>query len=423
MPNDRLPLYKQIQNEFKRRIAAGKLRAGDRIPTELELMAAFNVSRITVANAMSQLAKEGWIYRIPGKGSFVGQAAENAGTTTENGRHYEETSSPGEPFASPAPGAETAAGPGGRVSEQTSASEAFTGSRRASGQPPAAPGRIIGFIVPTANDFFALRLIRGMNGLLADTPYSLHIVLTNDSKAKEKEAIADLLRMGAAGLIIFPVDTVSYNEEILALKVSGFPFVLIDCYLPGVETHFVCSDSRQGAELAVAHLWDLGHRAIAVCSDSPLQTITVQDRLAGYMDALKRRGALIDPALILSEFTISAKEVEDGGHMLHRYVGSRLATAYITLNSTLGSHIAAIARQLNLNIPGDLSIVAFDDPSPGLDRSARFTHIAQSEEEIGRQATRILLDALEGKSRPNDYRKVVLEPRLIPGTTSGPAAR
>jgi len=389
MNNERQPLYMQIQNYFKRRINSGQLQAGDQIPTERELMAAFSVSRITVANALAQLAKEGWIYRVPGKGSFVGKDVSSLGITqeTDRGKEADNAEKPG---YSPARGAEAAA----------------------------SSGKTIGFIVPSVNDFFALRLIRGINDVLRGTPYFLNIVLTNESKEREREAIAELIRMGAVGLIIFPVDAEAYNEEILALKVNRFPFVLIDRYLPGVETHFVCSDSRKGAELAVSRLWELGHRDIAVCSDSPLQTITVQDRIAGYMDALKQKGALINPALMLTEFSIGAHDVEQGGHMLHRYIGSRLATAYITLNSTLGSHIAAIAAKLNMSVPGDLSIVTFDDPSPGLDNRARFTHVAQSEEEIGKQATRILLDALnEG---PGEYRQVVLEPFLVEGTTTGP---
>jgi len=398
MNNERQPLYVQIQNHFKRLIGEGELRTGDKIPTEQELMAAFNVSRITVANALSQLAKEGWIHRIPGKGSYVGRDLSGSANTVQSETvqsetvQHEKTGNDEQPVPPP--------------SQRTEA--------------VAASGKMIGFVVPSINDFFALRLIRGINSVLGGTPYYLNIVLTNESEEREREAISELLRMGAVGLIIFPIDATTYNEEILALKVNRFPFVLIDRYLRGVETHFVCSDSSQGAELAVSHLWELGHRDIAVCSDSPLQTVTVQDRIAGYMDALKRRGALINPALLLTDFTLNAQDVEDGAHMIHRYIGSRLATAYITLNSTLGTRLAAVAEFLNMSVPGDLSIVTFDDPSPGLDNRARFTHIAQSEEEIGRQATRILLDALSENF--NDYRQIVLEPRLIAGRTTGPLA-
>lgn len=73
MQNERKPLYMQIQQHFKEMILQGKLRENDKIPSEKELMEQFDVSRITVANALMQLAKDGWIYRIPGRGSFVSE--------------------------------------------------------------------------------------------------------------------------------------------------------------------------------------------------------------------------------------------------------------------------------------------------------------------------------------------------------------
>ncbi|MFC4597704.1 GntR family transcriptional regulator [Cohnella hongkongensis] len=397
MSNDRQPLYLQIQNHFKRSITEGLLKEGDQIPTEQELMKIFSVSRITVANAITQLAKQGWVYRIPGKGTFVGKIAEKKPD-------------------------ESAAAEAGSDKAPDGAEEVPAFAER-----PPAPSpptrRMIGFVIPSVSDFFALRLIRGINSVLDGTSYCLNIVLTNHSKAREKEAIAELVRFGAAGLIIFPVDAEAYNEEILTLKVNRFPFVLVDRYMPGVATHFVCSDSRKGAQLAVSHLWAHGHRSIAICSNSPIQTITVQERLAGYMDALKLKGSLINPELILTGSKMGGGGAGEEGRSLRRFIASRLATAYIALNSTLGTQIAGIARGLGLDIPEDLSIVTFDDPSPGLDGQANFTHIAQSEEEIGRQAMRILLDALRLGSGADDFREIILEPQLVVGATSGPCPR
>jgi GntR family transcriptional regulator of arabinose operon len=110
------------------------------------------------------------------------------------------------------------------------------------------------------------------------------ILLSEGNLEKEKEAIMTLKEIGAEGLLIFPVDEEQYNEEILSMKFAGFPFVLIDRYLPGVETN-----------------------CIAICSDSPLQTVTMQERIDGYMNAL------IDPELVVRQTTGRAprKRVEN----------------------------------------------------------------------------------------------------------------
>ena len=63
--------YKIIQDDILEHITNGKLSAGARIPTEAELMKKYNVSRITVQRALSELKLQGVITRKPRAGTFV----------------------------------------------------------------------------------------------------------------------------------------------------------------------------------------------------------------------------------------------------------------------------------------------------------------------------------------------------------------
>lgn len=65
-------LYLQIFDEFRERIYKGALRPGEQIPSERELCEIYKVSRITVRQAIYEAIKEGLLYRIQGKGTFVG---------------------------------------------------------------------------------------------------------------------------------------------------------------------------------------------------------------------------------------------------------------------------------------------------------------------------------------------------------------
>lgn len=67
----RRPLYAMLVDHLRTEIAAGRLRAGDRIPNEVELARAHRVSRITVRHALSLLRDQGLIERFPRRGSFV----------------------------------------------------------------------------------------------------------------------------------------------------------------------------------------------------------------------------------------------------------------------------------------------------------------------------------------------------------------
>ena len=70
------PLYYQIKNILKSRILSNELRGNGRLPTEAELCMEYNVSRVTVRQALSELMKDGLIYRDRGKGTFVTEGVE-----------------------------------------------------------------------------------------------------------------------------------------------------------------------------------------------------------------------------------------------------------------------------------------------------------------------------------------------------------
>lgn len=74
--NSPIPLYYQLKQHFKKQMEAGSLHSGDRLPTEMELCEQFDISRAPVRQALSELAREGLIYRRAGQGTFVASQAE-----------------------------------------------------------------------------------------------------------------------------------------------------------------------------------------------------------------------------------------------------------------------------------------------------------------------------------------------------------
>lgn len=66
-----LPRYLQVMNYYIPLIKSGKLKEGDKMPTEEEICSLFNISRITVRRALDGLMQNGYIYKQQGKGSFV----------------------------------------------------------------------------------------------------------------------------------------------------------------------------------------------------------------------------------------------------------------------------------------------------------------------------------------------------------------
>lgn len=66
-----VPLWLRVESVLRHKIATGEYRAGDRLQGELTLAAMFNVSRVTIREALRSLAQDGIVQRIQGKGTFV----------------------------------------------------------------------------------------------------------------------------------------------------------------------------------------------------------------------------------------------------------------------------------------------------------------------------------------------------------------
>lgn len=81
--NSSVPKYQQVEEDLRYRILSGQWKQGEQLPTEAELCAQYEVSRITIRRAIGDLGQEGYLYSLSGKGTFVGEWELNsAGTTT-----------------------------------------------------------------------------------------------------------------------------------------------------------------------------------------------------------------------------------------------------------------------------------------------------------------------------------------------------
>lgn len=77
--DSQIPLYHQIANDLRERIVSGAWAAGRRLPSEAELTQLYGASRITIRQALANLADEGLVSREPGRGSFVRDPSITAG--------------------------------------------------------------------------------------------------------------------------------------------------------------------------------------------------------------------------------------------------------------------------------------------------------------------------------------------------------
>ncbi len=264
----------------------------------------------------------------------------------------------------------------------------------------------IGLIVPDiSNPFFAC-LIRSIQISAHQLGYSLLVCDTNEEVPLEIEHVRLLCSKGVDGLIVLPVGQKSAHLE--ALLKSGPPLVIVDRIFEGLNTSSVVVDNYNGACEAMEHLIQNGHTRIAIIQGLP-DTYTTRERLRGYKDTLSRHEIPPEEALIVG------RDFRQESGYIETKVLLKMAnppTALFTTSDliTLGALQAIIEE--GLDVPGDISIVAFDDVDAAPYFRCPITAVAQPRENLGEMAVKLLLDHVRSQQRV-DVKHIALKPKLM----------
>jgi LacI family transcriptional regulator len=179
----------------------------------------------------------------------------------------------------------------------------------------------------------------------------------------------------------------------------------------------VVLDHARAAELALTHLYSLGHRKIAFMRGQAFSSDS-DERWKGLIAVAKRLGIEIKPELVITlDRDISSPEL--GYPVVQQLLATRKQfTALVTFNdiSAMGS-IRAL-QDSGLRVPADVSVIGFDDIKAAAYTLPRLTTINQPLAEIGRIATQCLLNRIHDTATPRD--EIMVEPSLVIRESTGP---
>jgi DNA-binding LacI/PurR family transcriptional regulator len=195
---------------------------------------------------------------------------------------------------------------------------------------------------------------------------------------------------------------------------ADFPVVWLDTKVHGQISLFI--DNVEGGRLAADHLLSLGHRAIAFIGDdeagSGFGFTSARDRFRGVTTALAKHG--LEPAGCLTG--PHSKDVARR-LALQLLTGADRPTAIVTTSDTQALGVLAAARELGVDVPGELSVVGFDDLE--IAETAGLSTIRQPIVESGRRAAQLIMSLADGKQPPR--RHVALPLQLVERQSTGAA--
>ncbi|MEM6333010.1 MAG: LacI family DNA-binding transcriptional regulator [Planctomycetota bacterium] len=305
-----------LRDSIQTYLKNSQAQPGSEFPTDPEVAAATQLSRSTVWRALSQLQREGWLIREPGRGSFVGPRASLGAGSSETLRRD--------------------------VTRM-----AF----------------LIANINNLSHDWFTPEVLRGVESCAED--YGVRCELLGQ---REHDIDTILRRLSRSKPDVLVVLAFGSKPGLVARDTEAMGIPLIRAGRPHAwpDAPHVDMDNQQGARIAVERLQQAGHRRIGLLMTEQGVPWVVQ-RIRGYAEAMSSEVGPSNMDLIhwmwvphQSPRDIAADALRDQIDGIKEYLERVRPSAVICSSSPVSRALSLAADELGLDIPNDLSVVTFD---------------------------------------------------------------
>lgn len=351
---DPTPKYLQVKN-ILREYLRKHYKVGQKIPTEIELIQQFQVSRNTVRQAISELEDEGILSKEQGRGTF---------------------------FLGTAPD-------GQRVDA------------------------LIGVVTP-APSYIYPQIIHGIQEVAYKKRYNIVLGTPARHTENELECLEHLLEKNIDGLIFESsggFTEIQESKSLRRLKELSIPVVLMAWALDGLDLSYVSLDDVEVGFRATRYLIEAGHTRIACVYPGDL--FPGIQRYQGYRKALETYGVEHDDRLDKPERAWGWMRTENIAklttELLELETARPSAIFYFNDDAALRGYVSI--REAGLKIPDDISVIGVDDFEFSALADVPLTTVVHPQKQVGRWAADILFDEIEhyGQRIP---RQIIIKPTI-----------
>lgn len=213
------------------------------------------------------------------------------------------------------------------------------------------------------------------------------------------------------GFVLQPPTAINANPDHLAalhrqLQSCSIPYTILDCAIHDVFHDYVAADHRIGGQLVAEHLLGLGHRKIG-CITGNVTDYGTRHRLEGFRRVLADHNIPLEDSLVY----YGQYQVDSGFHGALQLFRQDV-TAIFAFSDLIAIGVQKAAAQCGLSIPGDVSLIGYDDSFYANLCSIPLTTIRQPIEMLGSRSFEILMERIQDPDR--SHRDYLYPPALIP---------
>jgi LacI family transcriptional regulator len=241
----------------------------------------------------------------------------------------------------------------------------------------------IGLIIPNLTNPVYAEIATCMEGVCTREGYLVLLGNSGREPEREKKLVQMLRAKQVDGVVMIPDQ--DPMELIELLQQARIPSVILEHALLG--QHCITLDDLEGGRLGTRHLLGLGHQRISFIRRTP-SSATSSQRFTGYRQALEAAGLCFDPELV-----VESGPGQEAGYcaMQHLLRLPDRPTAVFTHNDVLAIGAIHAIRSAGLSVPGDISVVGYDDTVVSAYLGPPLTTVKFPKQEMGERAAHMIL--------------------------------
>ncbi|MGW1888521.1 LacI family DNA-binding transcriptional regulator [Streptomyces sp. NPDC001970] len=271
---------------------------------------------------------------------------------------------------------------------------------------------LIGLVVPELTNPIFPAFAQVVEQTLAGHGYTPLLCAKQPGGATEDELVEQLEESGIDGIVFLSglhADTSADPARYAELTARGVPFVLINGYNERVAAPFVSPDDRMAAAMAVRHLAELGHERIGLAV-GPVRYVPSRRKTEGFLEAA---GPGAERYVRHTLFSV------EGGHAAAAELIDAGCTGIVCGSDMMALGVIRAARERGLDVPGDASVVGYDDSPLIAFTDPPLTTVRQPVQAMASAAVGALLEEIRGNPVPST--EYVFRPELVVrGSTARP---
>jgi DNA-binding LacI/PurR family transcriptional regulator len=276
--------------------------------------------------------------------------------------------------------------------------------------------RLIGLVLPELQNPIFPAVAEVVGGALAQRGFTPVLCTRTAGGLSEADYVNMLLDQQVSGVVFAGghfAEADAPHEHYARLRDRGIPAVLLNAAVEHLGFPQVSTDDTVAVEQAFGHLAALGHERIGMIV-GPEDHIPSQRKLASFAAQCARAGREVQPDQIAH-----ALFALEGGHAAASRMLRAGVTGIICGSDPLALGAIRAARRAGLSVPGDVSVVGFDDSAFMNCTEPPLTTVRQPIESLGRAAVALLVNQIEGATVAAE--ELLFEPELVVRGSTGPA--